>query len=169
LDEFGFQSSYNPDFASAIVDIVRKSRNVFLDADITVVANRDLPITPDPRALVVDFSQLVTSAKFRTIRDPADTRREIVLADITDHNWTNEIWTNREHPAHNSFVFRRTENNLMLRPADRIKLGRSGERIVVRVERYHEYVNVLVDGPALVATDGYPAAVTVVHSIGSSP
>lgn len=165
-DEFGFQSSYRPDFARAIVDIVRKSRNIFLDADVTVVANRDVPIPPDPAALVVDFSQLVSSPKFRTIHDPANTRREIVLADITDHNWTNGIWTNREHPAHLSFVFRRTENSLMLRQGDRVKLGRAGERTVVKVDRYHEYVNVLVDGPALEPTEGYPAAVTVVRSTG---
>lgn len=167
-DEFGFQSSCKRDFARAIVDIVRKSRNVFLDADITVVENRDAPVATDNATLVIDFSQLVTSAKFRTVRDPSKTRREIVvIADINDYNWTNGIWTNRERPGAYSFVYRRSENGVMLRQGDRIKLAHSGERTVVKVDRYGEFVNVLVGGPMLMPADGHPADVNVEPRMGT--
>lgn len=168
-DEFGMQSSLNHQYAYAIVDIVRKSLDVLHDADITVIERENASALPtDNATLYVDFASLASSGKFRPVRVPTSSGKTIALAEITDYNWTNGIWTNPDRPADYSFVFRRAENGMVLRPGDRVKLAHSGERVVVKVDRFGEFSNVLVDGAPLVPADGHPAAVVVSRRANSN-
>ncbi|MFC5480068.1 glucosyltransferase domain-containing protein [Massilia suwonensis] len=163
-DEFGLQSSIKAYYAHAIVDILRKSLDILHDATITVIEHGNPAAVPNDNAtLYVDFASFASSGKYRAVRSPASSGKTIVLADISDYNWTHGIWTNPDRPAEYSFVFSKADNGMTLRQGDRIKLAHSGDRAVLKVVRFGDYTNVLVDGPPLLPADGHPAEVAVIR------
>ena len=78
--------------------------------------------------------------------------KEFEIVNLTDRNWTNGI---HKHIA-GFFVVNKFENRQSLRLGDVLEFYQSGERTVVKIAYYEEFINVFVSGDIL---DGQDAGV----------
>ncbi len=161
-DEFGLPSS-SPTYAKVMVDIVRRSLSACsAKTDILLDNNEKITFSPDD-GIFIDFRQLVTANRFHSVSACLMQNDGCMMqsANITDTNWTKGIWTNSKIPNLYSVVLLRDTGSLSIHVGDTLVFKKSGKRKVVKIDQSGNFVDILVSGTPLNASDGYPAPITL--------
>lgn len=164
-DEFGMHSSLQDYYSIVLVKTVLRSMGLFPNAQVTLYSDAGKAGALNSRAdaLLIDFPKLVTAGRFRSdLSDWNGIGQDVIYAaSISDGNWASGIWVNADSPSLFSFTYKQRYDDKILKVGDRLVFNKSGSRAIKKIVSGDGYVKILVEGPPLVPSDGYPNPIRV--------
>lgn len=162
-DEFGMHSSTREYYSLAMVKLVLRGMGLAPKARVSLLDEESQHKASDHSTFIlIDFAELATSQRFKENPPGGSLSTSVIYpADINDSNWTAGIWANDSMPDSYSFTYKPRYGDIPLKVGDKLKLERSGIRTILKIETGREYINILVDGPAIRVADGFPKTIQI--------